>query len=59
MVVDRSDPRMQPETRGVMVALGTHAMAAALRIQSGIEQPRTDYAFDVKPRWVLAEVGAG
>jgi N6-L-threonylcarbamoyladenine synthase len=29
------------------------AMAAALRLQAGIEQANTDYAFDVKPRWSL------
>lgn len=29
------------------------AMAAALRIQAGVEQARMDYAFDVKPRWAL------
>ncbi|MNR65526.1 UGMP family protein [compost metagenome] len=29
------------------------AMAAAMRIQSGREQPAAVYAFDVKPRWPL------
>ncbi|WP_159917528.1 tRNA (adenosine(37)-N6)-threonylcarbamoyltransferase complex transferase subunit TsaD [Pantoea sp. 18069] len=29
------------------------AMAAAMRIQSGREQPVAHYAFDVKPRWPL------
>lgn len=29
------------------------AMAAAMRIQSGREQPVAEYAFDVKPRWPL------
>jgi N6-L-threonylcarbamoyladenine synthase len=29
------------------------AMAAALRVQAGIAAPRTDYAFDVQPRWPL------
>ena len=29
------------------------AMAAAMRIQSGREQPAAEYAFDVKPRWPL------
>lgn len=29
------------------------AMAAALRIQAGVEQAKMDYAFDVKPRWAL------
>lgn len=31
------------------------AMAAALRIQHGVEQPAARYAFDVKPRWTLGE----
>ncbi len=31
------------------------AMAAALRIQHGVEQPSPRYAFDVKPRWPLGE----
>ncbi|MBS7349268.1 MAG: tRNA (adenosine(37)-N6)-threonylcarbamoyltransferase complex transferase subunit TsaD, partial [Comamonas sp.] len=29
------------------------AMAAAMRIQSGLQQPQMDYAFDIKPRWPL------
>ncbi|MBA4112211.1 MAG: tRNA (adenosine(37)-N6)-threonylcarbamoyltransferase complex transferase subunit TsaD [Verminephrobacter sp.] len=29
------------------------AMAAAMRLQSGQQQARLDYAFDVKPRWPL------
>ncbi|GAB2534182.1 tRNA (adenosine(37)-N6)-threonylcarbamoyltransferase complex transferase subunit TsaD [Simplicispira piscis] len=29
------------------------AMAAAMRLQSGQQQARFDYAFDVKPRWPL------
>ncbi|MEH3087286.1 MAG: tRNA (adenosine(37)-N6)-threonylcarbamoyltransferase complex transferase subunit TsaD [Xylophilus ampelinus] len=29
------------------------AMAAAMRMQAGIEPARRDYAFDVKPRWPL------
>lgn len=29
------------------------AMAAAMRIQAGIEKPEERYAFDVKPRWPL------
>ena len=33
---------------GAMIAL-----AAAMRVQAGIEAPNTDYAFDVKPRWPL------
>jgi N6-L-threonylcarbamoyladenine synthase len=29
------------------------AMAAAMRLQSGVQQVSTGYAFDVKPRWPL------
>jgi N6-L-threonylcarbamoyladenine synthase len=29
------------------------AMAAAMRIQAGLEAPTERYAFDVKPRWPL------
>ena len=29
------------------------AMAAAMRLQSGLQAARKDYAFDVKPRWPL------
>ena len=29
------------------------AMAAAMRLQSGLEQAAKTYAFDVKPRWPL------
>lgn len=29
------------------------AMAAAMRLQSGLQQPTLQYAFDVKPRWPL------
>lgn len=29
------------------------AMAAAMRLQAGLQQPNRDYAFDVKPRWPL------
>ena len=38
---------------GAMIAL-----AAAMRVQAGIEAPRADYAFDVRPRWPLHELGA-
>ncbi len=31
------------------------AMAAALRLQAGLEQAQRDYAFDVRPRWPLDE----
>jgi N6-L-threonylcarbamoyladenine synthase len=34
---------------GAMIAL-----AAAMRLQSGLAQPSRDYAFDVKPRWDLS-----
>ena len=32
------------------------AMAAAMRLQSGLQQANRDYAFDVKPRWPLGGV---
>ncbi|MEY4139314.1 MAG: hypothetical protein RLZZ371_1496 [Pseudomonadota bacterium] len=32
------------------------AMAAAMRLQSGIQAASTAYAFDVKPRWPLDEI---
>ena len=32
------------------------AMAAAMRLQSGMQEASRDYAFDVKPRWPLAEL---
>ena len=38
---------------GAMIAL-----AAALRLQAGVEQPTPAGAFDVRPRWPLDEVGA-
>jgi N6-L-threonylcarbamoyladenine synthase len=38
---------------GAMIAL-----AAALRLHHGREAARRDYAFDVKPRWSLAEIEA-
>jgi N6-L-threonylcarbamoyladenine synthase len=34
------------------------AMAAALRVQAGLAEPSTDYAFDVKPRWPLQSLSA-
>ena len=37
---------------GAMIAL-----AAALRVQAGVAAPSRDYAFDVKPRWPLEELG--
>lgn len=39
---------------GAMIAL-----AAALRWQHGLAQLKTDGAFDVRPRWPLAEVASG
>ena len=36
---------------GAMIAL-----AAAMRLQSGVARPRTDYAFDVRPRWPLDQL---
>jgi N6-L-threonylcarbamoyladenine synthase len=36
---------------GAMIAL-----AGAMRLQSGRQQASTDYAFDVRPRWPLAQV---
>ncbi|MDI9330373.1 MAG: tRNA (adenosine(37)-N6)-threonylcarbamoyltransferase complex transferase subunit TsaD [Alphaproteobacteria bacterium] len=32
------------------------AMAAALRLQAGLADTRTDYGFDVRPRWPLDEL---
>ena len=32
------------------------AMAAAMRLQAGVQAATTVYAFDVKPRWPLAEL---
>jgi N6-L-threonylcarbamoyladenine synthase len=29
------------------------AMAAAMRLQAGVQQPDRAYAFNVKPRWPL------
>lgn len=37
---------------GAMIAL-----AAAMRVQRGLAQPQADHAFNVRPRWPLAEVG--
>ena len=37
---------------GAMIAL-----AGAMRLQSGAGQASTDYAFDVRPRWPLGELG--
>ena len=38
---------------GAMIAL-----AAAMRLQAGVEAPNRDYAFDVKPRWPLDQLAA-
>jgi N6-L-threonylcarbamoyladenine synthase len=32
------------------------AMAAAMRLQAGVQQAQPAYAFDVKPRWPLQEI---
>jgi N6-L-threonylcarbamoyladenine synthase len=37
---------------GAMIAL-----AAALRLERGLAELRSDGAFDVRPRWPLAEIG--
>jgi N6-L-threonylcarbamoyladenine synthase len=34
------------------------AMAAAMRLQAGLAQASTDYAFNVKPRWPLGEMAS-
>jgi N6-L-threonylcarbamoyladenine synthase len=34
------------------------AMAAAMRLQAGVEAANRDYAFDVKPRWPLQQLAA-
>lgn len=34
------------------------AMAAAMRMQAGVQHARSDYAFDVKPRWPLDALAA-
>ena len=34
------------------------AMAAAMRLAAGVELPQADYAFDVLPRWPLAQTPA-
>ena len=33
------------------------AMAAAMRLASGLESASTAYAFDVRPRWPLQDIG--
>jgi len=38
---------------GAMIAL-----AAAMRVQAGVDLPRSDRSFDVKPRWPLDAVAA-
>ena len=38
---------------GAMIAL-----AAAMRVQAGVETPQRDYAFDVRPRWPLDMLAA-
>lgn len=34
------------------------AMAAAMRLQAGVDRANEDYAFDVRPRWALDSLGA-
>jgi N6-L-threonylcarbamoyladenine synthase len=34
------------------------AMAAAMRLAAGVQLPQSDYAFDVLPRWPLAQTPA-
>jgi N6-L-threonylcarbamoyladenine synthase len=34
------------------------AMAAAMRLQAGVQRATGVYAFDVKPRWPLGELEA-
>ncbi len=34
------------------------AMAAAMRVQAGVEAPQRQYAFDVKPRWPLDQLAS-
>jgi len=34
------------------------AMAAAMRMQAGVQAPTANYAFDVKPRWPLQELAS-
>ncbi|HPZ57544.1 MAG TPA: tRNA (adenosine(37)-N6)-threonylcarbamoyltransferase complex transferase subunit TsaD, partial [Ottowia sp.] len=34
------------------------AMAAAMRVQAGVETPQRQYAFDVKPRWPLDQLAS-
>jgi N6-L-threonylcarbamoyladenine synthase len=62
----RADLNRACDARGVRVhypelALCTDngamiALAAAMRLQAGVDVARFDYAFDVKPRWPLASV---
>jgi N6-L-threonylcarbamoyladenine synthase len=35
------------------------ALAAGMRLQVGLAEPDRGYAFDVKPRWGLAELAIG
>jgi N6-L-threonylcarbamoyladenine synthase len=35
------------------------ALAAAMRLQGGRAEVEREGAFDVRPRWALAEVGGG
>jgi len=35
------------------------ALAAAMRLQAGVQAASADYAFDVRPRWPLASLTEG
>ena len=35
------------------------AMAAAMRLQAGVQLAQTRYSFDVKPRWPLQDIAHG
>ena len=39
-----------------MISSAMIAMAAAMRLQAGVQSATTAYAFDVKPRWPLDQV---
>jgi N6-L-threonylcarbamoyladenine synthase len=60
--LDAGAARMQAGVHYPPLALCTDngamiALAAALRVQAGMERPQRPQAFDVLPRWPLAEAG--
>ena len=60
--LDAGAARMQAGVHYPPLALCTDngamiALAAALRVQAGLERPQRPQAFDVLPRWPLAEAG--